>query len=397
MNADLHPLFTSKWGNPVEVERRRRIFVCAWAYAYEVLNEHLVEDSIFDAECRLVNINMKTGHDVLDTFFRIHFNPATGMWIHKHPEKQKLHALTQRLLLRKQQHNMQPNLSDPNVRKELARKIREDIDNYCIKLYDDGHRNHMGASVIGDDCERKIWSSFRWLAKFKSVDKDGKDQRGRMLRLFNRGHKEEERFIEWLEGIGIACQPLGPDGKQWRISGCNGHFGGSLDGKARLEPYGIIDVMLLEFKTSSTKYFYKLVENGVKAEKHQHYVQMCSYGKAYELKYALYMCVNKDTDEIYYEIVELDWNLAHTSLLKADNIIKATVPPAKIALTPTYYKCKGCDFSDICHNNATPDKNCRSCVNAFPVDNGEWLCKLYQQNIPKDYIKNGCDSWVSIV
>ena len=26
----------------------------------------------------------------------------------------------------------------------------------------DDHRNHLGGSIIGDECERKLWYVFRW-------------------------------------------------------------------------------------------------------------------------------------------------------------------------------------------------------------------------------------------
>jgi hypothetical protein len=74
----------------VEIERLRRINVAAWAYAYEVENDPLVDDGIFDAEAKLIRPELSTGHDVLDQFFRTEFSPHTGMWVHKHPEKHKL-------------------------------------------------------------------------------------------------------------------------------------------------------------------------------------------------------------------------------------------------------------------------------------------------------------------
>lgn len=51
----------------------------------------------------------------------------------------------------------------------------------------DGHRGHMGASLIGKECARSIWYDFFWATKSAFG--------GRMVRLFNRGHLEEGRFI----------------------------------------------------------------------------------------------------------------------------------------------------------------------------------------------------------
>jgi len=71
----------------------------------------------------------------------------------------------------------------------------KEVDAYCVQTYDGGHRTHLGASLIGRDCKRYLWYVFRWCRR--------SDTDGRRQRLFNRGHREEARFIEWLEGIGF--------------------------------------------------------------------------------------------------------------------------------------------------------------------------------------------------
>lgn len=76
------------WGTPIEVERRRRIRLTLWAYAYEIENNPLVTDSIFDSEALKSDPSIDTGH--LDDWWRECFNPSTGMWVHKHPELQKV-------------------------------------------------------------------------------------------------------------------------------------------------------------------------------------------------------------------------------------------------------------------------------------------------------------------
>ncbi|HEX8349957.1 MAG TPA: hypothetical protein VF598_08335, partial [Hymenobacter sp.] len=60
---------------------------------------------------------------------------------------------------------------------------------------DGGFRSHLGASVIGRECGRQIWYGWRWARKPKF--------QARMLRLFNRGHLEEARFIAALLAIGV--------------------------------------------------------------------------------------------------------------------------------------------------------------------------------------------------
>lgn len=83
----------------VDIERHRRISVALWAYAYEFENVSLVSDAKFDEWCLKVNRSIRTGHDVMDAFFCEGgvFDPCTGMWVHQHPELDKLAQLYARL------------------------------------------------------------------------------------------------------------------------------------------------------------------------------------------------------------------------------------------------------------------------------------------------------------
>jgi hypothetical protein len=77
----------------IAAERMRRIQVCVYAYAYEVMNESLISDGEFDKLCLLINPEIDTGNPVMDNFFRTEFDPCTGSWVNAHPEKDKLHHI----------------------------------------------------------------------------------------------------------------------------------------------------------------------------------------------------------------------------------------------------------------------------------------------------------------
>jgi hypothetical protein len=79
--------------SPIEIERRRRIRVSLFAYAYEVKDNPLVSDSYFDKLCLEIKPAVGTGKLKLDKFFKNVFEPHTGQWIHKHPELNKVAAL----------------------------------------------------------------------------------------------------------------------------------------------------------------------------------------------------------------------------------------------------------------------------------------------------------------
>lgn len=284
------------------------------------------------------------------------------------------------------------NLDDHLERTKVTLQMQNELDAVCKAEFAEDPRTHLGASIIGHPCEAYAWNVFRWL-KFEEFD-------GRMLRLFNRGHEEEFRFVRWLTLMGFEVREVDPvTGNQFRISGVMGHFGGSLDGMAKAPAhYNIPFPFVLEFKTHSEKSFNKLKKVKLQSAKPMHYKQMCSYGRAWKFEWGLYCAVNKNTDEIYLEFVRLDWNRADDLFRRAENIIRSTTRPQKIAQTETFQECKYCDFAGLCHRNEVPTKNCRSCRYAVAVENAEWHCShpKYAQTIPKAMIPHGCNDYARI-
>ena len=289
-------------------------------------------------------------------------------------------------------------LDAPGVAKALAKRILEEIDEYCVRTYDGGHRSHLGASLIGRECKRYLWYVFRWCLHEKTT--------GRQQRLFNRGHREEARFIEWLEGIGFKVwfenRDEGPNEKgefpQYRISDVMGHFGGSLDGIAVLpERYGIAEPVLLEFKTNGTGAgFNKLADDGMPIAKPEHFAQTSTYGKKYNFRYCVYLNINKNDDSLHIEVVKLNHNLGEQMIMKAEQIIMSQTAPARLSDNPTFHKCSYCHMKEVCHKGAVVEVNCRSCAFARPVENAEWFCEVHNGNIPKDFISKACPSYKAI-
>lgn len=277
-------------------------------------------------------------------------------------------------------------LNDRFVRAKLVSSLHKELDEFCIKEFAEEPRKHLGASILGNDCKAQSWGAFRWLK--------AKTETGRQYRLFNRGHLEETRFVRWLRGMGFTVWEVDQNNKQFRISYADGHAGGSADG---IIWRADVNYLLVEFKTHNEKSFAKLVKDGVVKSKPVHYSQMCQYGRHLGYKFCLYMAVNKNTDEIHMEIVVLDETKADMIQIKAEAIIKSQTQPMKIAQVPTFFDCKYCHLSGICFNNEAPDKNCRSCRNAYPVENAQWKCAIYNKIIPDEVIKTGCDSYARII
>jgi len=253
----------------------------------------------------------------------------------------------------------------------------------------DEPRPHLGASEIGKPCKRAAWYSFRW-ATAKQFD-------GRMKRLFNRGHREEPQFLEELRAIGAEVYHIDPDTKQqYRFTGYKGHFAGSPDGIGRGLPEAPKTWAVVEFKTHGDKSFTMLQSKGVKEAKPEHYAQMTMYMGWAELERALYLAVNKNTDELHSEWVHFDAKLFADLNVKAKSVIDAEEPPEKLSTDPAWYQCKLCDHHAICHGDKVPVKNCRTCVHATPVDDGQWGCQHHERLIAVEEQRLGCRSHLFI-
>lgn len=254
-------------------------------------------------------------------------------------------------------------------------------------------RTHLGASGVGNKCARAIWYGFRWATK-PEFD-------GRILRLFNRGHLEEARFIAMLLTIGAEVYNQDENGKQYRISDAGGHFGGSGDGVVVNIPDLPPDTpALLECKTSGEKAFKELISKGVHECKFEHYVQVQIYMRKMDLTVTLYMCVNKNTDELYCELIYLDTNIADQFIDRGVNLVFTDKAPAKISENPGWYECRFCDHRPVCHLEAPVEVNCRTCQHSIVLEVGEWSCNNPENPYPKHkYLTKenqlaGCNHWV---
>lgn len=81
------------WGSPIEREVRRRILVSVAAFGYEFRNKSVMLDSHWDEMAQQINPRLGTCHPLIDEFFASKFSPMTGMWIHEHPELDRIGAL----------------------------------------------------------------------------------------------------------------------------------------------------------------------------------------------------------------------------------------------------------------------------------------------------------------
>lgn len=277
----------------------------------------------------------------------------------------------------------------PGGAKYFASTLRNEINDESAAASPPKFSWRIQPSALGDDCVALLWFKFRWVAK-KQVE-------GRMARLFQRGHDEEAKLVALLQRNGWVVKDVDParadkDIKQWNVRDFSGHLSAYLDAKLSHEVKTNGVEILGEFKTFNTKRFKAWREKGVKISDPKYYTQACLYMFYQDLPWCLMIGVNKDDDDIDFEVILRDDAAARDAIRKGETIINSQSRPPRIAENPAFFKCKTCDFQAVCHYNAPVLKNCRSCEFAMPVEGGEWFCSHPQNglNIPKEVIPEGC-------
>ena len=249
-------------------------------------------------------------------------------------------------------------------------------------------RPHLGASQIGNDCDRALWYSFRWCT--------APDFGGRMIRLFESGYIQEKRLITDLKDIGVVVHHVHPNtGRQIQYSEFGGHFAGSLDAIAQGFPEAPKTWHVVECKSSNTKNFTKLKKVGVKEAHPVHYAQVQIYMGWSKLDRAYYISVCKDTDEIYGERVYLDKDFIQQIKKKAENIIFRETPPPRIG-TPDQFCCRWCDHAEICHGITLPLVSCRTCAHVTPCNDGTWNCVCDATDLDMSQQMMACEQHIFI-
>ena len=245
-------------------------------------------------------------------------------------------------------------------------------------------RSHLGASTLGHACDRWLWLSFRWAVQPSFP--------GRILRLFRRGHEEETNIINDLRAIGMDVRKVS---SQHRVD-FGSHVSGSLDA---IIDSGVPEAPktkhVAEFKTHSKKSFDALVKDGVEKSKPEHFVQMQVYMAGTGLDRALYLAVCKDDDRIHTERVKLDKDVADKAVRRGHYIALSDRMPQPLSTDPSWYQCKFCDAQEFCHQSKTTKHvNCRTCAMATPLSDSTWHCAKWDDVIPVDAQRTGCESHV---
>ena len=271
-----------------------------------------------------------------------------------------------------------------DITKHLPTQTVQRIYESYVANREPAHRMHLGGSQIGHHCTRYLWLQFHWAGH--------EEHDVRKLRLFDHGNHEEPRLVADLRATGAKVYDVDPaSGRQFSFPAFGGHFGISLDGCTQGIPESSA-WHVLEFKTANDKSFAGTKKKGVEKDKPQHYVQMQIGMHLSGMERALYLIVNKNTDDLYMERATYIKKTAERYMDRAERIIfsEDASDTQKISDDPAWYQCKMCPMHALCHTGGNAEVNCRTCLHSTAQRDGTWHCAKHDTTLDEATQRAGC-------
>ena len=253
-------------------------------------------------------------------------------------------------------------------------------------------RPYLGMSGIGAECERQSWYSYRWC---KRIQHDAET-----LKRFADGHAGEALQAERLQAVdGITLLTFDPEtGSQFGFSDVRDHFKGHMDGAI----VGLLQAPktwhVWEHKQVGEKKFAKLIKlkvelgekNALQKWDATYYAQAVLYMHFSGMDRHYLTCSTPGGRATVAVRTNADEAAALRLIAKAERIISAQEPPARISEDASFYLCRWCSFSPICHGDAWAERTCRSCLHSTPVDQGQWDCNRWGKVLSDAEQRDGC-------
>ena len=180
------------------------------------------------------------------------------------------------------------------------------------------------------------------------------------LRRFADGHRTEDLFFERLRLVpGLEVHTHDAEGRQYGFSDLAGRFKGSVDGVVRgllqaPKTWHVAEVKCVNEKSFAA--FNKL--RATQGEKQtlnlwntRYWAQAQVYMHMLGLTRHWLVALTPGGRDHTSCRTEYDPSASQALVNKAEMILRADEPPARLSEHKTSYKCKYCDFSEVCHGD----------------------------------------------
>lgn len=241
-----------------------------------------------------------------------------------------------------------------------------------------------GPSKSKNICERQIYFDIRNYEKEQSYTYQ-------QINTFEIGSQLEKLITDRLKDFGFILSHILEEQQEFNfMPGLKGFADGIIENIENTFLYNFFNTntrLLLEMKTAKDKNFQNLQRNKLKKAKIQHFAQMQSYLYAMsnmeeykDIKYGLYVCLNKDNSNLYFEIIERDLEYGKENIEELKRIVyNSTLPPK------TKIFCNWCNYKDICKKIDNFDlkdfricNKCKFCIR--DKESGNIICEKNSTN-----------------
>lgn len=214
-------------------------------------------------------------------------------------------------------------------------------------------RKYLGASRLGVACSRALQYEFLSAGDGNKVD-------GGRIRIFEAGHLFEELMARWLRLVGFELLTEDESGEQFGFTVAQGKIAGHIDGVVIAAPsnLNIPCPALWEAKSMNSKSWKNTLKKGLTLSKPIYAAQIALYQAYMEPAFpsisqnpVIFTAINKDTAEIYCELIPFDAGLAQRMSDKAVGIIRAIEAGELLPRTfssSDFYECKMCLYRNRC-------------------------------------------------
>jgi hypothetical protein len=225
-------------------------------------------------------------------------------------------------------------------------------------------RNYLGASSIGDSCERKLWYGVQGTQR-EPIKWQG-------LYAIEDGHRTEDLIAERLRLVpGIELWTHREDGSQFGFEDFGERFRGHIDGVIRgllqapktphiWENKSVNEAKFKKFQKAAAE---KGEKNALKAWDLIYYAQAVVYMSYFDLTRHYLTVTTPGGRDIASCRTEANPTYAEALREKGKGILNATEPSARVSENPSWWECKFCPFWETCHVVPT---------STGPVHQNEW-------------------------
>ena len=215
--------------------------------------------------------------------------------------------------------------------------IIEEIHQALFDARDDEPRTYLGSSVAAHPCERFIWYEANQVQRESAPPK--------ILLTFAIGKAIEEIILNLLNNNGSVILPSEKN-NFLKVTTESNTITGHPDGIYLDKNH---NKYILEIKSAKNSEFNVFKKHGVQKWRIQYYGQCQTYMGASDIHKCVFLVVNKDTSEMYVELVPFDADYYERLILRVELIKSLKLEPNRINNSPLYYMCSVCKFKGVCH------------------------------------------------